>query len=245
MHVASRACSSRSDTCTGMACSVQAAARRGGLALALRALAASRRYAALLERHGGGPVTTALCGSDAGSLDEADASALYECLVGMHVALGAAAQRELHRVEWLLNRAADEACWSGVQLVRVRHGQKCHSWRALRAPNHLGVFALDEPLRVVEDPWQRPAQTCNLATVRVARVLMELLRCGYLPFNRLGREFVDRVNTITYAKYERAAERIEQRELVPFGNAVGVPYVPGAVYAARLATDAVLAAMDE
>jgi len=64
----------------------------------------------------------------------------------------------------------------------------------------------------------------ELAGVRLARVLAQLLQEGHLFLHRLGCDFANRIATCEYAKYELYIMRIESDTLVPFGELVGVPY---------------------
>jgi hypothetical protein len=166
-------------------------------------------------------------------LDDDTAEALYSCMETAHEKLATAMTLEIRRLDWLLSAPSDSPCWSGVIIIPDSCDHESDE-RILTAPAHLAVFATGR-LRVAADPRAlQAAYQCGLATVRVARLLAQLLRNGHLPVDKLGLTFAKRVVVYEFAKYEQAAMRIEDETLVPFGKEVGVSYVPGAVSAALL-----------
>jgi hypothetical protein len=164
-------------------------------------------------------------------LDDDDAARLYSCMAANHDGLATSLALEMRRLNWLLSAPIDSPCWSGLVVV----ADSCdHAFdeRILTPPSHLGAFATGR-LRVSADPKSlHTAFSCGLATVRVARLLVHLLRDSHLPVDQLGVTFANRIVVYEFAKYEHATLRIEDETLVPFGELVSVPYKCGAVSAA-------------
>lgn len=202
---------------------------REGVALSVYTLTSHRRHAALFARLDIGRVVAALR-----SIEELTNEALegvYECMQNAHTELAACLTVEIRRVDWLVRAPRDHACWSGV-VVEYDRCDHAADERLLQAPSHLGSFATGR-LRVVADPVLRLCvYSYGLTRVRLARVVIQLLRDSHLPLNLIGQSFARRITAYEYAKYEQAAMRIESDVLGPFGRTVNVPYIPGALLAA-------------
>lgn len=161
-------------------------------------------------------------------LDDDAADDLYTCMETEHDKLATALALEMRRLNWLLSAPLDSPCWSGL-VITPDSCDHAFDERVLTPPAHLGSFATGR-LRVTADPRSlHTAFSCGLATVRVARLLTQLLRGGHLPVDKLGMTFANRVVVYEFAKYEHATLRIEGDTLVAFGKLVGVPYRCGVV----------------
>ena len=122
------------------------------------------------------------------------------------------------------DRDTDARCWCTTAVVEdaPEIAMAADHVPLLQAPGHLAVFAHSRlRLHAQPDPSTRRAE---LAGVRMARLLVALLREGHLPLDRLGCDYANRIVVCEYCKYERAVLNIEAETLVPFGQLVRVPY---------------------
>jgi len=196
---------------------------------AVIALARRRRQGALFAQLDMGVVVAAFAKPE--RLDGERAAALYECMSRVHEALAAAMNWELRRADWLLAAPKDHQCWSGLAIAKDSCEHALDE-RLLQAPAHMACFATGR-LRVVADKrLQTTPHMCGLTVVRVARLFAQLLKEGHVPLHRLCCALARRTAACEFAKYEQAARRVEVESLIPFGNAVGVPYVSGALSSA-------------
>lgn len=204
-------------------------AARGETRAAVVALARRRRQAALFAKLDLGIVVAAFAKPE--QLDGSKADALYECMSRVHEELAAAMNWEVRRADWLQSAPKDHPCWCGLAIAHDSCDHRADE-RLLQAPSHMACFATGK-LRVVADRrLQTTPYGCGLPVVRVARLLAQLLKEGHVPLNRLCSTFARRTAACEFAKYEQAARRVECESLIPFGRAVRVPYVAGALSSA-------------
>ena len=156
--------------------------------------------------------------------DDDWAARLYDALRMMGNALLHHAVSEGDTLRWLEEQATDARCWCTTEVVEdaPEIAMAADHVPLLQAPGHLAVFAHSRlRLHAQPDPSTRRAE---LAGVRMARLLVALLREGHLPLDRLGCDYANRIVVCEYCKYERAVLNIEAETLVPFGQLVRVPY---------------------
>ena len=58
----------------------------------------------------------------------------------------------------------------------------------------------------------------ELAGVRFARVLHDLVNRGYLPIDRMSSSYANSVAVLEFSKYEAAILQIEEEALIPLGE---------------------------
>lgn len=156
--------------------------------------------------------------------DDEWAARLYNALRMMGNELLHHAVAEGDNLRWLEEQAMDAHCWCTTAVVADAPEIAMAADHAplLQAPGHLAVFAHGRlRLHAPPDPATRRAE---LAGVRMARLLVALLREEHLPLDRLGCDYANRIVVCEYCKYERAVMSIEAETLVPFGQLVRVPY---------------------
>ena len=155
--------------------------------------------------------------------DDDWAARLYDALRMMGNILLHHAVAEGDHLRWLEERATDARCWCSTVVVEdaPEIAMADHA-PLLQAPGHLAVFAHGR-LRLLAPP-DATTRHAELAGVRMARLLVALLRNGHLPLDRLGSDYANRIVVCEYCKYERAVLNIEAETLVPFGQLVRVPY---------------------
>ena len=158
-------------------------------------------------------------------VDDTDwAARLYDALRMMGNVLLHHAVAEGDTLRWLEEQDTDARCWCTTAVVEdaPEIAMAADHVPLLQAPGHLAVFAHSRlRLHAQPDPSTRRAE---LAGVRMARLLVALLREGHLPLDRLGCDYANRIVVCEYCKYERAVLNIEAETLVPFGQLVRVPY---------------------
>jgi hypothetical protein len=149
---------------------------------------------------------------------------LYDALRMMGNVLLHHAVAEGDKVRWLEEQSTNARCWCSTVVVEDAPEIAMTADHAplLQAPGHLGVFAHGR-LRLLAPP-DPTARHAELAGVRMARLLVALLRNGHLPLDRLGSDYANRIVVCEYCKYERAVLNMEAETLVPFGQLVRVPY---------------------
>ena len=132
---------------------------------------------------------------------------------------------EGEELRWLEEQDETASCWSSIHVVGDDpEAAMVDQAPLLQAPGHLGVFAKGR-LRLLATPKSLGDGGANeLAGVRMARLLVELLRKGHLPLDRLGSDYANRIVVCEYCKYERAVMAIESETLVPLGELLCVPY---------------------
>ena len=156
--------------------------------------------------------------------DDDWAARLYDALQMMGNVLMYHATEEGDHLRWLEEQAMDARCWCTTAVVEdaPEVAMAADHVPLLQAPGHLAVFARGRlRLHAQPDPATGRAE---LAGVRMARLLVALLREGHLPLDRLGCDYANRIVVCEYCKYERAVLSIEAETLVPFGQLVRVPY---------------------
>ena len=159
-------------------------------------------------------------------VDDTDwAARLYDALRMMGNVLLHHAVAEGDTLRWLEEQDTDARCWCTTAVVEdaPEIAMAADHVPLLQAPGHLAVFAHGR-LRLLAPPTGPIAHHAELAGVRMARLLVALLRNGHLPLDRLGCDYANRIVVCEYCKYERAVLNIEAETLVPFGQLVCVPY---------------------
>jgi len=156
--------------------------------------------------------------------DDEWAAQLYDALRMMGNVLLYHAVAEGDDLRWLEEQNVDARCWCSTVVVEdAPEIAMTNHAPLLQAPGHLAVFAHGR-LRLLAPPEDPPTRHAELAGVRMARLLVALLRNGHLPLDRLGSDYANRIVVCEYCKYERAVLNIEAETLVPFGQLVRVPY---------------------
>ena len=203
---------------------LRTAARGQGLSHAVHALCRRRRMAPFFDAH---PWIT----RQYADFSDDEALAIWDTLREKHEEFSQFVEWEIRRVDWLCATNAANTCWDGVALSsRVDDASEAHdetTWATtgvvVHAPAHMGTFATLERVHLVGEV-QTAAYSCHMATVRVANVLIELLRTRRLVLDKISAEYAGRIAASDYAKYETARRRIVEDTLKPFGEAVGVNY---------------------
>ena len=205
---------------------LRTAARGQGLSHAVHALCRRRRMALFFDAH---PWLT----RQYADFSDEEALAVWNTLIDKHEEFSQFVEWEVRRIDWLCAANAANTCWDGVALS-AREGDGCGDARdeattwattgvLVHAPAHIGTFATLERVHLVGEVQTAP-YSCHMATVRVANVLVELLRTRRLVLDKISAEYAARIAAFDYAKYESARRRIVEDTLKPFGEVVGVSY---------------------
>ena len=157
---------------------------------------------------------------------DAWASEVYLTLAEVAPALRDVLHSERTELDWLLAEDADQPCWctlgAFVDTPAVASGTV--DGALLQAPAHMATFSQGR-VRVVANPnFTLRLFHSELPSVRLASILAQLLQQGHLFLHRIGCDYANRIVVCEYCKYERAIMRIEADTLIPFGDAIGVPY---------------------
>ena len=158
--------------------------------------------------------------------DDDWASALYDQLAHLAAPLRDVAKSERDAIDALLDQDVEHRCWCSLDVVPDTPEAQvtaCDS-ALLQAPGHMATFTRGRVRVAATHQHIFHHRRAELAGVRLARVLAQLLQEGHLFLHRLGCDFANRIATCEYAKYELYIMRIESDTLVPFGELVGVPY---------------------
>ncbi len=176
-------------------------AQRKGLSAAAARMAKERQMRSIMETHGW---------LHGGRFDDARVARIHALLVLTHDDLSHTLLWHCRRITWLCAANAFNRCWCGLSV-----GPERMEGALLQAPAHLRVFASEERLRVAPERTEEPF-VCYLSVVSVANIVLELLRTRQLPLNRISASYSNRVLTVDFCKYERAAKNILCDTLQPW-----------------------------
>ena len=151
-------------------------------------------------------------GLDADALDDVRCAQVFAALMSTRAALLELADAECERLQWLQLQPSSSRCWSS--LVLSADGVP------LVPPRHLDLFA-GGPVGLRALP---STSTRELAGVRFARVLHDLVEHAHLPIDRMSSSYANSVAVLEFSKYEAAVLQIEEETLLPLGENVGVAY---------------------
>lgn len=203
---------------------LRTAARGQGLSHAVHALCRRRRMAPFFDAH---PWLT----RQYADFSDEEALTVWDTLLEKHEEFSQFVEWEMRRIDWLCATNAANTCWDGVALSSCANDapgvRDEATWATagvlVHAPAHIGTFATLERVHLVGEVQTAP-YSCHMATVRVANVLLELLRTQRLVLDKISAEYATRIAASDYAKYESARRRIVEDTLKPFGEVVGVSY---------------------
>tara|TARA_B100000575_G_C23131792_1_gene656622 strand:+ start:1731 stop:2966 length:1236 start_codon:yes stop_codon:yes gene_type:complete len=176
-------------------------AHRKGLRIAARQLQAVRQTRILLEKHGW---------LNGGEFDDSRAECVYDLLEMTHGELAQGLMWQQRRVAWLASANAAHRCWCGLALATgVVEGA------LVQAPAHMRSLACSERLHIVHE-MEEVEFGCFLSVVGVANLTVKMLRERYLPLNRIGATYAERILAFDFCKYERAARNILEDTVRPW-----------------------------
>ena len=158
--------------------------------------------------------------------DDDWAAAFYAHLAHLAPPLRDVAMRERDAIDALLAQDFEHKCWCSLEVVQDAPEVQVASCDSalLQAPGHMATFTRGRVRVAATSEHVFHGRRAELAGVRLARVLAQLLQEGHLFLHRLGCDFANRIATCEYAKYELYIMRIEADTLIPFGELVGIPY---------------------
>jgi len=158
--------------------------------------------------------------------DDEWAARVYARLAELAPVLQRAAAQACASTDALLARDVEDPCWCSLQAVLDTPEVEATALDSglLQAPGHMATFTRGRMRVVASCAYVSHGCRSELAGVRLARVLAQLLQEGHLFLHRLGCDFANRIATCEYAKYELYIMRIEADTLIPFGELVGIPY---------------------
>lgn len=176
-------------------------AQRKGLRAAAKQLQAARQTRILLEKH------SWLLG---GEFDDAQAECIYDLLEMTHAELAQGLMWQQRRIAWLASANPAHQCWCGLALATG-----AVEGALVQAPSHMRSLACSERLRIVLET-EAVEFGCFLSVVGVANLTVKLLRARYLPLNRIGATYAERILAFDFCKYERAARNILEDTVRPW-----------------------------
>lgn len=150
---------------------------------------------------------------DGDALNDDRCAEVFTALMSTRDALLELADTERDRLQWLLLQPSSASCWNSTFL--------CAEGVPLVPPRHLDLFA-SGPVGLSALP---STSSGELAGVRFARVLHDLVNRGYLPIDRMSSSYANSVAVLEFSKYEAAILQIEEEALIPLGENVNVAYV--------------------